>query len=88
MEKRHLDAANGCFGRCPDKQNEFAGTGGGGVHRGALGRSDSFSQSSLRESPAGRKGFPWHTLGRSEGSRRGTGEIEKLCPHPSIMFCL
>jgi len=38
VEKRHLDMASGCFGRCPDIQNEFSGK--EGVHKGALGKSD------------------------------------------------
>ena len=61
VEKRHLDMASGCFGRGPDMQNKFAGR--EGAHKGALGKSDGFSQSSVRQShrQGGRasQGRPW-----------------------------
>lgn len=40
------------------------------------------------KSSEGRKGFPWQTLGRAGHSGMGTGEIEKLHPHPSTVFRL
>lgn len=83
MEKRRPDIANEFFGGCPDTQNKS---------EGGLGKSDwmnlIFLIKSEVESPAGSKVFPWLTLGRTGGSRIGTGESEKVHHLPSIMFYL
>lgn len=87
-KKRSLNMANGSL-MDVQTQNKLGRRAG---HKGALGKSDwmscFFLIKSEIESSSGSKIFPWQTLGRTGGSRMGTGKIEKLYRLPLCLIPL